>query len=79
MYRCLLFSTDTYQISPDDFRVDVVDEGNAYGAFLYHLGYDVKLFMFGVNKAAVTKEEFLAMVNENFATYAEYYTKEYCD
>ena len=79
MYRCLLISTDTYQTSLDDFMVDVIEDGEAYGAFLYRLGYGVKTFMFGVDKADTTREEFLAMVNENLASYAERYTQEYCD
>lgn len=79
MYRCLLISTDTYQTSLDDFMVDVVEDGEAYGAFLYRLGYGVKIFMFGVDKADVTREEFLAMVVDNLASHANYYTKKYCD
>ena len=78
MYRCLLISTDTYQTSLDDFMVDVVEDGEGYGAFLYRLGYDVKTYMFGVDKTDVTREEFLAMVNNNLATYADHYTEEYC-
>ena len=41
--------------------------------------HSVKIFMFGVDKADTTRKEFLAMVNENLATYAEHYTEEYCD
>ena len=77
MYRCLLISTDTYQTSLDDFMVDVVEDGEAYGAFLYRLGYGVKIFMFGVDKADVTKEEFLAMVDANLASYVNSYMEEY--
>ena len=79
MYRCLMISTVTYQTSLEDFMVDVVEDGEAYGAFLYRLGYGIKTFMFGVDKADTTKKEFLAMVKENLATYAEDYTEEYCD
>ena len=79
MYRCLLISTDTYLTSLDDFMVDVTEDGEAYGAFLYRLGYGIKTFMFGVDKADTTKKEFLAMVNENLATYVEHYMEEYCD
>ena len=79
MYRCLLISTDTYQTSLDDFMVDVVENVDSFDAFLYRLGYGIKTFMFGVDKADTTKKEFLAMVKENLATYAEYYTEEYCD
>jgi len=49
--------------------VDVVENAVTYGAFLYRLGYGVKTYMFGVDKADVTRE-FLAMVNDNLATYA---------
>ena len=79
MYRCLLISTDTYQTSLDDFMVDVVENVDYFDEFLYRLGYVIKTFMFGVDKADTTKKEFLAMVKENLATYAEYYTEKYCD
>ena len=46
---------------------------------MYRLGYGIKTFMFGVDKADITRKEFLDMVNENLATYAEDYMKEYCD
>ena len=77
--RCLNIDTETYLTSIDDFAVDVVEFPEVYAAFLYRLEHGVKTLMFGMDRAEVTKEEFLAMVDANLATYAEHYTEEYCD
>ena len=77
--RCLNMRTETYLTSIDDFVVDIVEYPEVYAAFLYRLEHGVKTLMFGVDCAEVTKEEFLAMVDANLATYAEHYTEEYCD
>jgi len=77
--RCLNIHTETYLTSIDNFAVDVVEYPEVYAAFLYRLEYGVKTLMFGVDNAEVTKEEFLAMVDANLASYADLYTQEYCD
>lgn len=77
--RCLNIHTETYLTSIDDFAVDVVEYPEVYAAFLYRLEYGVKTLMFGMDNAEVTKEEFLAMVDANLASYADLYTQEYCD
>ncbi len=79
MYRCLMISTDTYHTSLGDFMVDVVENAVTYEAYLYHSAYGVKTLMFDLNKADVTKEKFLAIVNANLASYVDLYTQEYCD
>ena len=78
IYRCLNVETETYLTCIDDFAVDVVEFPEVYAAFLYRLEHDVKTLMFGVDRAKVSKEEFLDMIDANLATYAEEYTEEYC-
>lgn len=77
MYRCLIISTETYQTSLDDFMVDVVENADAYDAYLYRLEYGVKTHMFGVDKAQATKKEFISLVRANLDTYVNNYMKEY--
>lgn len=42
--------TDTYKVDSGGFRVDIVDEGDTYYAFLYYNDYGTKELMFGLPK-----------------------------
>ncbi len=55
------------------FNVDVVTERGKHAAWIYHQGYGVKEFMFGVPEERYSRDEFLALVEENYETYARQY------
>lgn len=62
----------------DDFVVEIPDDPmeDVYDAWIYRKDYGVKHYMFGVEKSAVTEDEFIALVRNNFDEYAQIYEEE---
>lgn len=55
------------------FAVDVVKERGQYAAWIYHIGYGIKEYMFGAPDDKCEYEEFLENVESNFDLYAKHY------
>ena len=77
MYKCIAVSIEAYHTTIDNFMVDVVENIDSFEAYLYHVGYSVKVHMFSVDKARMTKEEFLYMVSVNLYDCVDAYMDEY--
>ena len=66
----------------DGFRVDVVDNKLKYEAWIYHVDYAIKHYMFGIPQETGSDDEyasFLDMVIANFDGYREGYYVEVMD
>ena len=68
--------TFTYD-ADNGFYVDIVVEANERGAWLYHKGYGIKMFMFGAINT--DHDIFLDMIQNNLADYIEDYKADYMD
>ena len=55
------------------FHVDVTTERGKHAAWIYYQGYGVKEFMFGVPEEQCSRGEFLALVEDNYETFARQY------
>ena len=77
MYKCIGVSIESYHTVNGSFMVDIVESIDSYEAYLYHIGYSVKVHMFSVDKARTTKEEFLYMVSVNLDDYVDAYMEEF--
>lgn len=67
--------TETYDAG-NGFRIEVVQEGNLFEAWIYHKDYGIKALMFG---AEDTKENFMQLVETGLDEEMEYYEEEYMD
>lgn len=63
--------TTTYEYG--EFRVDIVDNGTEYEAWIYKNNYGIKSLMFGVPRHQQTMEEFINIVQANLETYEREY------
>ena len=61
------------------WRVDIVVSANEYGAWIYHDGYGVKDFMFGVDQNQTRFGDFCDLVRGNFEEYKALYAEEVMD
>lgn len=68
--------TETYELD-NNFRVDIVTEGNHAEAWIYNTEYGIKSLMFGCENE--TKEDFMAMVEDSLDEEIKFYTEEYMD
>lgn len=63
--------TTTYEYG--EFRVDIVDNGTEYEAWIYKNNYGIKSLMFGAPRHQQTMEEFINIVQANLETYEKEY------
>lgn len=63
--------TTTYKHG--EFRVDIVDNGTEYEAWIYKNNYGIKSLMFGAPCNQQTMEEFINIVKANLETYEKEY------
>lgn len=76
--KILNIKTTTYDVG-DGFRVDIVQDGKHFDAYIFHQDYGIKTHMFGV--ATGTVDEFVSLVEgsleEDKAIYEEDYMNDY--
>ena len=77
--------TSTYNVG-DNMKVDIVDNGLNYEAWVYHSDYGIKTHMFGIAKNSKTPDgrklcanDFIQIVLNNLDQYIETYKNEYID
>ena len=61
------------------YCVDICEDAEERGAWLYNASYGIKSFMFGTSVKQDNREEFLDMVFSNLPDYIEDYAEEYED
>lgn len=72
-------TTETYETYDPEYLVDIVSGSKLYHAWLYHKRCGIKVYLFGINKKDITKQDFIETVDVNIKcqNYIEQYHKEY--
>ena len=66
------YYTETFAVD-DSYRIDIVNDGEAYEAWISQKGYGVKYLMFGISIDDISHEMFLKVVKANTENYIKLY------
>lgn len=69
------YYTETFAVD-DSYRIDIVNNGETYEAWIYNKRYGVKTLMFGLLIDDITHEMFIKVVKANTKIYIKDYQEE---
>lgn len=76
MLKLTEIKTKTYEYE-NGFFVDIVDDGAAIAAYLWHEEYGVKELMFGQDNTQGDEASFMSIVAANLPEYIGFYADDY--